>query len=360
MDYYYGGLQVPWPNEREEVLQWIQRGRDPFRESPPGIETPFDQASESRDLELLLHMVAEPGTAWTKRFLFCRNSEVEVPVKGRACIPSLGSNLLYSFHGFSMEGLEVLMMYGYKLEKYDINTLCGRFVITAEISRPNYTILKMVKFCLATTTAGSNLATRDSPSDMMCKTDLEILFFFIATVRTGTIQLARLELARVLLKAGVSPMPPLPFSEEPWESVPPVFSANRNRHIYMVKLLIAFGGAELPSSVRVVRWNTDQNMDEVLVDISQLSLAEEDGMLDLLLDRPATPVVVNASEYIQQLRLEITKPLRLAISEIIVVTFLRGTGQPPPMGVLSYSILSFCKFLDYDWTAASPHLRQTS
>jgi hypothetical protein len=264
-----------------------------------------------------------------------------------------------------MEGLEVLMMYGYKLKKCDIDNICVRFVITAEHT-PNYNILKLVKFCLAAT-AGTTLATRwDPPSDMVGKIDLERLQHNIATSpilptqRTPSKLLARLELARVLLKAGVSPMPPLPFSEEPWESVPPVFSANRNRHIYMVKLLIAFGGAELPSSVRVVRWNTDQNMDEVLVDISQLSLAEEDGMLDLLLDRPATPVVVNASEYIQQLRLEITKPLRLAISEIIVVTFLRGTGQPPPMGVLSYSILSFCKFLDYDWTAASPHLRQTS
>jgi hypothetical protein len=92
-------------------------------------------------------------------------------------------------------------------------------------------------------------------------------------------------------------------------------------------------------------------------------VAKENQILKLLLDRPATPVVVNASEYMhpQLLRLEIAKPLRLAISEIIVVAFMRGTGQPPPMGVISYSTLSFRKFLDNDWTApASPYLRQTS
>jgi hypothetical protein len=90
--------------------------------------------------------------------------------------------------------------------------------------------------------------------------------------------------------------------------------------------------------------------------------AKDNQMLKLLSDRPATPVVVNASEYMHQLlRHEIAKLLRFGISEILVVAFMRGTGQPPPIGVISYPILSFCKFLDYDWMApASPYLRQTS
>jgi hypothetical protein len=140
---------------------------------------------------------------------------------------------------------------------------------------------------------------------------------------------------------------------------PPLFNAILNKHKEMVALLIEFGAGELPSLVRETRWNANSGMDEV-VEIACLPIAEENGMLELLLNRPATPVVVNASEYMHQLRLEITKPLRSAISEILVVAFMRGTGQPPPMGVISYSILSFCKFLDYDWTAASPYLRQTS
>jgi hypothetical protein len=48
-------------------------------------------------------------------------------------------------------------------------------------------------------------------------------------------------------------------------------------------------------------------------------------MLELLLDRPTNPIVVNAQKYIQQLRLEITKALRLAISEILVIAFCKQT-----------------------------------
>jgi hypothetical protein len=162
-----------------------------------------------------------------------------------------------------------------------------------------------------------------------------------------------------LLKAGANPNEyRRDFSEEPAPSSP-LFNAIRNKHEDMVKLLIEFGAGELPSLVREVRWNANSGMGEV-VEIVCLPIAEENGMLELLSDRPATPAVANASYYINKLRLEITKPLRSAISEFLVVAFMRGTGQPPPMGVISYSILSFCKFLDYDSTASPSYLRQTS
>jgi hypothetical protein len=124
-------LQNVPPMDREETLEWwLQEGHDPFHELKPGYRTAFDEASEHRDLELLLHMVAKPGTAWTKRFLFCRNREVEVPVTGHACIPFLLHNRYEdSFYEYesarSMEGrLEVLMMYGYKLKPIEICNLC--------------------------------------------------------------------------------------------------------------------------------------------------------------------------------------------------------------------------------------------
>jgi hypothetical protein len=57
---------------------------------------------------------------------------------------------------------------------------------------------------------------------------------------------------------------------------------------------------------------------------------------------------MNAREYIHQLRLDITKPsLRLAISRILVVAFMRE-GRRPPVGIISSSILSFFEFGQYD------------
>jgi hypothetical protein len=69
-------------------------------------------------------------------------------------------------------------------------------------------------------------------------------------------------------------------------------------------------------------------------------------MLELLLDRPTNPIVVNAQKYIQQLRLEITKALRLAISEILVIAFMQA-DHTPPVGIILSTILLFCNFLDF-------------
>jgi hypothetical protein len=118
----------------------------------------------------------------------------------------------------------------------------------------------------------------------------------------------------------------------------------RNRFKEMVKLLIDYGADGSAG------WLLN-NGDVFTLDIEAVSVAlaaERHGMLELGLDRPATPVVVNAREYIHQLRLEITMPLRIAISEIVVVAFMRATGQTPPLGIISSSILSFCNFIDYD------------
>jgi hypothetical protein len=114
-------------------------------------------------------MVAKPGTAWTKKFLFCRNSEVEVPVKGRECIPSLGSYFGRRFFllGQSMEGLEVLMVYGYKLQAHAIEAMCADFVIEEE--ELQY-LLPKLRLCLAA--AGSNIISKinlDRSLDLVTK-----------------------------------------------------------------------------------------------------------------------------------------------------------------------------------------------
>jgi hypothetical protein len=91
-------------------------------------------------------MVAEPGTAWTK-------SKAEVPVKGRTCIPSLDSlndDFFWCYEN-SMEGLEVLMMYGYKLSYFEMINICVHFVVTAD--DPKYHLLKMLKLMLASSSS---------------------------------------------------------------------------------------------------------------------------------------------------------------------------------------------------------------
>jgi hypothetical protein len=352
-----------WPTDREEALAWLREGRDPFEPIREYTEfqvlhvTAFHEAAKRKDLELLLHMVAEPGTAWTKRFLFCRNMEVAVPAKGLARISSLdlsdlsdvgcGGRYYFAHEGNSMEGLEVLMMYGYKLSNYDKDSIFFDGLRMAD-DDPTY-ILKMVKFCLATTS--SSLVTGESSSEFGKKNHLETMLEMAAfeTRFSPSVERYFVELARVLLKAGANP--------NPHGSCPPLFGAISKGPKEMVKLLIDYGADVSAVAPPRHDWLLD-NADDVeavsrhdwltKATVSVALVAERYGMLELILDRPATPVVVNAREYIHQLRLEITMPLRIAISEIVVVAFMRATGQTPPLGIISSSILSFCNFIDYD------------
>jgi hypothetical protein len=349
----------PWPTDREEVLEWIKQGRNPFPddlaffEDPFFSETPFQQASKRRDLELLLHMVAEPGTAWTKRFLFCRNSEVAVPAKGRACISSLdlsridgggGGRYYFGTEGNSMEGLEVLTMYGYKLSEGDIDNISFDEILMPD-DDPTY-LLKMVKFCLATTS--SSLATGESSNEIGKNHLVDAIFESLAFEPPWNLwaedRYYIVELARVLLKAGANP--------NPQGSCPALFGAIIYRFKEMAKLLIEYGAdvsAVCPPGHGWLVDNGEGSFRHYPGEAVSVALAaERHGMLELGLDRPATPVVVNAREYIHQLRLEITMPLRIAISEILVVAFMRATGQTPPVGIISSSIFSFCNFMDYD------------
>jgi hypothetical protein len=331
-----------WPTDRGEVLEWIKQGRDPFQPVPANsYKTAFQEASERKDLELLLQMVAKPGTAWTKRFLFCRTSEADVPLKGRACTSSFCGNYLYAI---SMEALEVLMMNGYKHCHTDIINMCDSFVLdsSADEDPSEYHLLKMLKLCMAT--AGTNLATRGSSSDTG-KIDVDGLFdlnlnYF--SFCTG-LRPRRIELARVLANPNYCGGRGFYLYHRP-----PLFYAICLRDKEIVKFLIE-NGAELPSLFQDFQRNADGAQE--IVEISPLSLAEEHGMLEVLsLDpRPATtPVVVNTHEYIHQLQLEITKPLRLAISEILVATFMRApVGHTPPVGIISSFVFSFCNFLEY-------------
>ena len=165
-----------------------------------------------------------------------------------------------------------------------------------------------------------------------------------------TLSVAGVELARVLLMAGLVNHNPLPLPltvPAPGVNLRTCLrDAIRERHTGMIKLLIEFG-ADMPGVVFPTPNHRPQSQFE------QDSLvwwrAEKAAILLELGDHG--PVVVNGPVYIHQLRLEITKPLRLAISEILVVVFMRASEQTPPVGIISstvLSFLSFCECLDYD------------
>jgi hypothetical protein len=115
----------------------------------------------------------------------------------------------------------------------------------------------------------------------------------------------------------------------------------------MIKILIEFG-TDISAVVPTPHHNLPQA--QYIQDSSVWWSAEKTAILLELGDHHG-PVVVNGPEYIHQLCLEITLPLRLLISEIVVVAFVRLSDQTPPVGIISSTILSFlsfCKCLDYD------------
>ena len=90
-------------------------------------------------------------------------------------------------------------------------------------------------------------------------------------------------------------------------------------------------------------WETLENE----LDIQSFSikeLAEENGMSDLLV-RPAEPTIPDVKAFVQHIRHEFSKPLRVKLSGLIVVALMRSTGQVPPVGVVSSTIISFCNLL---------------
>jgi hypothetical protein len=141
-----------------------------------------------------------------------------------------------------------------------------------------------------------------------------------------------------LVNPNPSPLPPGSDKRTPLEN------AILQRHTGMIKLLIEFG-ADTSAVVPTLYQNHPQPQD--IQDVLVWWSAEKTAILLELGDHG--PVVVNGPEYIHQLRLEITEPLRLAISEILVVAFMRASDQTPPVGIIStiiLSFLSFCECLD--------------
>eukprot|EP00978_Attheya_sp_CCMP212_P024224 scaffold75836_cov51-Attheya_sp.AAC.1 len=326
-------------NDRTGAFELLQAGADPFRTfvGIGGLDqsTAFYEASRRHDLELLLHMAAEPGTTWTKRFLLCRDKEVEVPTQGRACISSMsGKKSFFSVHHrATMEGLEVMMMYGYKLKEGDLMGVCFNVAKHPEC-------LRLVKFCLA-----AGLFDKD---DNVGSIELERGLGFAIGGNDSCCKgfhASSIALARILLSAGANPNGDCFKSLEFWHAL---FQSIKNRDEEMTRLLLEYG-ADATASADDSRWTILLNNNGQVVDIEQISivsLATEANMLELL-DPPTTLADVNKKEFVKALRRELARPLKMLVanqSAIVIVAMMRSTGQVPPLGLITQSILEFCPF----------------
>lgn len=118
--------EPPWPEDAAGVRALIDGGRDPFQAGHGVFVTPapFHQASKRRDLEILLLMAASPASSETKhRYFYSRGRFVRVAAKGRGCIPTSTGNHFFGHGSLSFEGLEVMILYGYKLKKRDVEAV---------------------------------------------------------------------------------------------------------------------------------------------------------------------------------------------------------------------------------------------
>jgi hypothetical protein len=324
-------------NDRTVVFELLQAGADPFSTVGHSIfmeeSTAFHEASGRHDLELLLHMAAEPGTIWTKRFLLCCNKVVEVPAQGRAYISSMNESFFCAGYDATMEGLEVMMMYGYKLKEREF---IGFFYKV--LNRPE--LLRFVKFCLAAgflkendkagiiplLERGLGLALGGSQHDCIFNPRMKVP--------------SSIELAKILLSAGANPNGSCNRRQTPNEVWPVLFQAIYNGDEEMTRLLIEYG-ADVTASARVSPWGNGQDMEEVSI----VRVATHANMRLELLDLPTTLADVNAKEYVKALRRELARPIKMVVanhSAIVIVAMMRSTGQVPPLGLVSQSILEYC------------------
>ena len=153
--------------DKDLALQMIEEGLDPFQGPHENVggnqigarfftalrrlgfpmqlywRSPFHDASSRRDdINLLLAMAAEPGSPWTQKFLMSQGKVVSVPERGR---PSIAAAEVFFLEAdtASMESLELMVMYGYKLKPKDFKSS----LVPLAICDPNKT--NLLEFILA-------------------------------------------------------------------------------------------------------------------------------------------------------------------------------------------------------------------
>ena len=76
-------------------------------------------------------------------------------------------------------------------------------------------------------------------------------------------------------------------------------------------------------------------------------LAEQFDMRELLSEADSVVVAVAKPEdYLEELRDELTTPLRMEVTKLVLVAMIRSTGLTPQLGIVSKCVLPFCKCMD--------------
>ncbi|KAL3917340.1 MAG: hypothetical protein SGILL_004757 [Bacillariaceae sp.] len=278
-------------------------------------ESAFLEASEQREIELSLAMAAKFGSEWAPRFFVSINRVINAPIQGRACIQSTKDSP-------SLEGFEVLVTYGYKLDKYDLRNVCRKTLIPQD--------LRMTKFLLAGgTQLNGEYGKGVDPSYCLPE----------AVLRDVGSPL-RIELVRMLLLAGADPnkefFDPL-YQIMPPSQHPALYYALKNRDREMVTLLRQHG-AESSTVAHVQEYRGGR-----LVPTSMETIATEEKMSDVL-TQPVDVVKVDPKAYIAGIRREFIQPLKPLIADYaaaMVVAMMRSTGCSPRVGLVSKLILEY-------------------
>jgi len=295
--------------DRNLALQRIEEGANPFAFFGGPAVSAIQEASANGDIELLLAMAAEPGTTWTKRFLLCRKQIMDVPLNGRECIPN--RSFFYEARYASKEGVEVMLMYGYKLRSSDfLQSICPQ-VLADPVKN-----LELLELGLAASTFAI--------ADLNLEAVLRYAF------RGDNIFPGLLQLARTLLRAGVNPNGISSYLD------PPVlFRAIDNGDEDMTRLLVAFGA----DTTRIVELVSETGEHEL---VSIYELAEEVGMADLLV--PPGNLERADPGYMAELRKKFEAPIKQIVpdySALLVVAVMRATGCAPPIGLMSKLVLEY-------------------
>jgi len=318
--------------DRNVVFPLIDVGADPFQlygnvyrdNDYVYIRTPFEDAHRRGDVEMMLKMAAKPGCSWTKRFLVSQGRVVDVPEEGRPNIITEAS-----FFSFcrpcdpTMAGLEIMSMFGYKLDMQD----CDK--IAFEGSSGSEDDEQLFKFCIAIAGAGNE----ELEQSMSRKLESE---------ECG-------EYAEMLLKAGADPngyriIPPEVYDGDAF--YPPLYEAINNGSYEIAELLLSYG-ADVSKSGLLFHWIDDEGLiiEEEIIEEPIRAIAKEENKTHLLVAPKI--VVADPPAYINQLRREFEAPLKRLVPEhssILVAAMMRSTGRAPPVGLFSNLILEYCPF----------------
>ena len=340
-----GTPDEPWPEDVAGVQQLIDDGKDPFQTKHSVFMTgldrgaPFHEASKRRNLEILLLMAASPASPASletkHHYFYSRGQFVKVPAEGRDCIPtstSVNSNHFFGHGSLSFEGLEVMILYGYKLKTRDVEA-----ALSMATTSPNSYNLSMLKFLLATVLSrGLADETKLSLEQSLGLSIGGEHYSFINHMHPTNI-----EVAELLLQAGADPNGYCFQGVTPYDFNPALYQAIKNNDVAMAKLLMSYG-ANPVKDAQVSEWTEEGLIEHLHVQTrSTLTLAKEKGMAEIMVP-PEQIKVPNPKLLATTFARELSKPLDEVICPILVVAVMRATDKVPPVGLVMDHILSFC------------------